>query len=73
MPRRTGESNLRRRRVGPMLYQLSYIPTLPVAYGLFTTVQLFQLHDYSKGPAALQALSYDRHSLTSPPESVLCL
>ena len=24
--RRTGESNLRQRRVGPMLYQLSYIP-----------------------------------------------
>ena len=24
---RTGESNLRRRRAGPMLYQLSHIPT----------------------------------------------
>ena len=24
----TGESNLRQRRDGPMLYQLSYIPTL---------------------------------------------
>ena len=28
IPCRTGESNLRRRHVGPMLYQLSYIPTL---------------------------------------------
>ena len=28
IPCRTGESNLRRRRAGPMLYQLSYIPTL---------------------------------------------
>ena len=27
IPCRTGESNLRRRRAGPMLYQLSYIPT----------------------------------------------
>ena len=27
IPRRTGESNLRRQRAGPMLYQLSYIPT----------------------------------------------
>ena len=27
IPCRTGESNLRRRRVGPMLYQPSYIPT----------------------------------------------
>ena len=26
-PCRTGESNLRRRRAGPMFYQLSYIPT----------------------------------------------
>ena len=26
IPCRTGESNLRRQRVGPMLYQLSYIP-----------------------------------------------
>ena len=26
-PLRTGESNLRRRRAGPMLYQLSYIPS----------------------------------------------
>ena len=28
IPCRTGESNLRQRRAGPMLYQLSYIPTL---------------------------------------------
>ena len=28
IPCRTGESNLRRRRAGPMLYRLSYIPTL---------------------------------------------
>ena len=28
IPCRTGESNLRRRRAGPMLYQLSYIPTV---------------------------------------------
>ena len=27
IPCRTGESNLRRQRAGPMLYQLSYIPT----------------------------------------------
>ena len=27
IPCRTGESNLRRKRAGPMLYQLSYIPT----------------------------------------------
>ena len=27
IPCRTGESNLRRRRAGPTLYQLSYIPT----------------------------------------------
>ena len=27
IPRRTGELNLRQRRAGPMLYQLSYIPT----------------------------------------------
>ena len=27
IPRRTGESNLRRRRADPILYQLSYIPT----------------------------------------------
>ena len=27
IPYRTGESNLRRRRDGPMLYQLSYIST----------------------------------------------
>ena len=27
IPRRSGESNLRRRRAGPMLYQLSYNPT----------------------------------------------
>ena len=27
IPCRTGESNLRQRRDGPMLYQLSYIPT----------------------------------------------
>ena len=26
---RTGESNLRRERAGPMLYHLSYIPTHP--------------------------------------------
>ena len=26
IPCRTGESNLRRQRAGPMLYQLSYIP-----------------------------------------------
>ena len=30
IPCRTGESNLRGQRAGPMLYQLSYIPTLPV-------------------------------------------
>ena len=28
MPCRTGKSNLRRQRAGPMLYQLSYIPAL---------------------------------------------
>ena len=28
IPCRTGESNLRQRRAGPMLYQLSYIPSL---------------------------------------------
>ena len=27
IPRRTGDSNLRRRRAGPLLYQLSFIPT----------------------------------------------
>ena len=27
IPCRTGESNLRQQRAGPMLYQLSYIPT----------------------------------------------
>ena len=31
IPCRTGESNLRQRRDGPMLYQLSYIPMLPVS------------------------------------------
>ena len=31
IPCRTGESNLRRQRAGPMLYQLSYIPTLLVS------------------------------------------
>ena len=30
IPCRTGESNLRRGRAGPMLYQLSYIPIQPV-------------------------------------------
>ena len=29
IPCRTGESNQRQRRAGPMLYQLSYIPILP--------------------------------------------
>ena len=28
IPCRTGESNLRKRRAGPTLYQLSYIPIL---------------------------------------------
>ena len=28
IPYRTGESNLRQRRAGPTLYQLSYIPAL---------------------------------------------
>ena len=32
IPRRTGESNLRQRRAGPMLYQLSYIPTQVVRW-----------------------------------------
>ena len=32
IPFRTGESNLRRQRAGPMLYQLNYIPTVqPIA------------------------------------------
>ena len=30
IPCRTGESNLRQRRAGPTLYQLSYIPSQPV-------------------------------------------
>ena len=33
IPCRTGESNLRQRCAGPMLYQLSYIPTHPVGWG----------------------------------------
>ena len=33
IPCRTGESNLRQRRAGPTLYQLSYIPTsLPAVF-----------------------------------------
>ena len=32
IPCRTGESNLRRRSAGPVLYQLSYIPTPPYMY-----------------------------------------
>ena len=31
IPFRTGESNLRQHRAGPMLHQLSYMPARPVA------------------------------------------
>ena len=46
---RTGESNLRRRRVGLELYQLSYIPTPPltplvVQSGLVSVFFTFLLH-----------------------------
>ena len=33
---RTGKLNLRRRRTGPMFYQLSYIPTFLIEYGDLT-------------------------------------
>ena len=33
IPCRTGESNLRRQRAGPMLYQLSYIPAYAPWFG----------------------------------------
>ena len=35
IPCRTGESNLRRWRAGPILYQLSYIPTLIFSFFFF--------------------------------------
>ena len=40
LPCRTGESNLRRQRVGPMLYQLSYIPTHMESFSLYSQVRL---------------------------------
>ena len=43
IPCRTGESNLRERRAGPTLYQLSYIPT-QIAFFCF----LFLLLNYFK-------------------------
>ena len=39
IPCRTGESNLCRRRAGPMLYQLSYIP-IPTMRDLWFSVLL---------------------------------
>ena len=33
VPCRTGQSNLRRQRAGPMLYQLSYIPAYAPWFG----------------------------------------
>ena len=38
-PRRTGESNLRRQRAGPMVYELSYIPTQLTAHSFHFTFE----------------------------------
>ena len=40
-PCRTGDSNLRQRRVGPMLYQLSYIPIMTMLAILYSAIEAY--------------------------------
>ena len=56
IPCRTGESNLRRRRAGPMLYQLSYIPTTSRAnlFFFFLSGDVAQLVEHRTGTSLTQ-------------------
>ena len=56
-PCRTGESNLRRRRAGPMLYQPSYTPTQNTAGKVASTLFSLLHEHFSRGRHSVRDLN----------------
>ena len=62
IPCRTRESNLRRRRASPMLYQLSYIPTHP--FNIISAIIISDSHDHlPNGGLTSESMSYEQWQL----------